>query len=138
MDIMTLVGSAKAIFDLAKEAKVIADAASEQTLKAKVFEIMEAALEAKEQALSLRQELLEKDEEIADLKKTLQDRTATSFKNGMWYKEGDDVPFCPTCYEKDEKLIHLIYSEGVKSQGLFPTEPAKHFCRVCSFQKKLR
>jgi hypothetical protein len=42
-----------------------------------------------------------------------------------YYKEGDEVPFCPKCLEKDGKQIHLPEPDN------YVTGRAR-ICRVCS------
>ncbi len=45
--------------------------------------------------------------ENEDLKGKLAVRAAMTFKPPFWYVEGDDVPYCPQCWEADAKQVHL-------------------------------
>ena len=46
------------------------------------------------------------------------------YKNGVYYSQNGDGPFCSACYDKDKKMIRLAKS---------PTKRLKisHICNVC-------
>jgi hypothetical protein len=48
---------------------------------------------------------------------------------GYCYKEGDDEPLCPRCFQKDQKVVYLPPVEQYGNKGLLRK------CVVCDFQK---
>lgn len=63
---------------------------------------------------------------VEDLKKLLDKKQSLHFKEPFFYVDGDDVPFCPKCWESEEKAIHLTRSEWEK--GI-----TRHECKKCGF-----
>jgi hypothetical protein len=71
---------------------------------------------------SLQLEILEKHQEVNQLKQQIEElsgklkiKEILEFRQvgdcNYYFKEGDEVPFCPKCFESNEKLIHLSNSE---------------------------
>lgn len=65
--------------------------------------------------LTLEQEVFELNEEnrllnvkIKNLKNIEDITSKMSFKIPFWYMDGDEIPYCPQCWENDKKTIHLI------------------------------
>jgi hypothetical protein len=81
------------------------------------------------QIVELQTEVFDLQKEVLALRKQLEDRTKMQMKgpHGYFFQDGDDVPFCPRCWENDGKAIHL-------------PNPADYFvgrgriCRVCKSQ----
>ena len=44
-----------------------------------------------------------------EVSKRLKEKESLSFDGKFYLKEGDNIPFCPTCWESDKKAIHLIF-----------------------------
>jgi regulator of replication initiation timing len=62
--------------------------------------------------------------ENGDLKKTLELRKLMTFKEPFYYQEGDETPFCPSCWELKNSAIHLVFQ--------FNREDAVRWdCKVC-------
>jgi len=78
----------------AKSAKELAKDSKDTNLKNEISEIYSAMLELKGRALEF-------DEENRDLKRQLNERASIkrSSRSGYWYKEGEDDPLCPSCFE---------------------------------------
>ncbi|MBD1567368.1 MULTISPECIES: hypothetical protein [Vibrio] len=73
--------------------------------------------------------LAQKNEEIRQLTQRLDERVKVTYdsETELYWAENDDSPFCTKCYESDDKLIHLVYSEAS-----FTSTPNPHFtCKVC-------
>lgn len=136
MDIMTLISSTKAVVDLAKELKSISETIQQQELRAKVLGIIDEALNAKDQALELRMALQDKEAEIRSLQLELSYKKSMKFERGLYWVEGDQTPFCPTCYEGEQKMIHLILIKGCSGDEIFPAIPEKWRCRICQFSRE--
>jgi ubiquitin len=73
-----------------------------------------ATLDLHEKIVNLREFIIEiKDENIAlkeenqSLKHQLSVGQNFALKNGLYWKEEDAVPFCPTCLDASKKPIHL-------------------------------
>lgn len=64
------------------------------------------ALQGEVVELSSRNFEIEKENQ--DLKKRLQLKGAMHFRAPYFYQEGDDVPFCPNCWESKTVAIHLL------------------------------
>jgi len=66
----------------------------------KIMELRESYIELQEANLLLRQE-------NQKLKESLELKAELVFKSPYYFAEGDDVPFCPRCWEKDRVAIHV-------------------------------
>jgi|HubBroStandDraft_6_1064221.scaffolds.fasta_scaffold83021_2 hypothetical protein len=82
--------------------------------------------------LELRTEMNEVNEEKLRLQlrvKELEERIRTKeemiFKGPFWYRNGDDTPHCPACFEKDNRTIHLV--------SLDHAADGRFHCPVCKF-----
>jgi hypothetical protein len=86
-------------------------------------------IELMHQIIELHSEVFELQKENPGLKKRLDQREKMQMKgpHGYFYQDGDEVPFCPKCWEADGKSIHLPASEDyVIGHG--------RVCRVCKHQ----
>lgn len=45
--------------------------------------------------------------EVEQLKSQLAFSKKMEYRSPFWFAEGDDVPYCPNCWEGDKKAIHL-------------------------------
>ena len=92
--------SISTIFDLIKAGA---------TLEAReaIMKLREGALLLQEDNLKLSQENRELRNDIEKLTKDLTFKKSLKFVHSAYYADGDKVPFCPTCYEKEGKAIHL-------------------------------
>ncbi len=91
-----------------------------------------ATLEAQEKIIELREACLEFQEEIAELKKQIEKlesalafKKKLTFKSPYYFAEGDEIPYCALCWEKEGVAIH-IESVGGAHGG-----PGQRFCRNC-------
>ena len=71
-------------------------------------------MELYKQILDLQGEIMELTQENRDLQKNLQeiqDKLSQvdkmTFRSPFYYAEGDDVPYCPRCWEADKKAVHF-------------------------------
>jgi len=117
----------KDIVDLLKKGATVE--AQEQ-----IMALREAALELQEENLELRQRVKEL-EENASLRRSL------VFRDGMYWREtesGSDGPFCPPCYDNNNKLVRLQYQKGYMSaRGDYKARPY-YRCTVndCNFHNR--
>ncbi|MDP8247044.1 MAG: hypothetical protein P9M00_02815 [Candidatus Tritonobacter lacicola] len=59
------------------------------------------------EALALAKVNLDLQRENMELKDKLRVIKGLKFKRPLYYAEDDEVPYCPVCWEKDQKQIHL-------------------------------
>ena len=93
------------IVDLLKKGATLE--AQEQIMK-----LREGALELQEENLKLTEENRDFRREVEKLSKQLDFIKSLKFVKPAYYAEGDAVPFCPVCYERDNKAIHLPFTKG--------------------------
>lgn len=88
-------------------------------------------LELMKQIIDLQQEVFDLQRENLDLRKQAEDRVhmRLSGEHGYIYRDGDETPHCPKCWEKDRKAIHLPASEDFGSYH-------GRICRVCGYHYK--
>ncbi len=67
-------------------------------------------------------------EENQELKRSLKLSKEMTFKQPFYYAEGDQVPFCPKCWEVDKIAVHMM--TGTRLEGRTP-----HYCPHCKTQK---
>ncbi len=67
----------------------------------KIMELREFVLELQEENLSLRNRITELETELAS-------KTSLNFESKVYFKEGDNIPFCPYCHDSKDKRIHLV------------------------------
>jgi len=86
-------------------------------------------LELMKQIIALQTEVFELQTENLALKKQAVEREKMHRKepHGYYYKDGDEVPHCPKCWERDGKAISLPAAEDYMSGRA-------RICRVCQFQ----
>ena len=98
------VTSIKAAWNLAKAIKTSADAIDDAQIKLQIAELISALADAKIEAA-------ENAEKISELESLLKNKSKMIFQGRLYYRVLDDDmkegPFCPTCYDKDEKTVRL-------------------------------
>jgi len=90
------IGSVKTALELAKKTKDL-------DLKHEISNVMDSVLE-------LKAKVLELDEENRKLRQSLEQQTSVKRdpQYGYWFKEGEEDPLCPKCYQStDSKLVYL-------------------------------
>ena len=77
--------------------------------------------------LELKAKIIELDEENRNLQRRLElkDKITRSGEFGYWFKEGEEDPLCPKCYEGSGKVIYLT---SCKPWG----NGTRRDCRECS------
>lgn len=131
MDIATissLITSLKAATDIAKFIRESDVSLERAELKLKLADLVEALANAKMDAASVQQEILDRDQTIRELREAAKIRGQMRWVQPCYYKineQGVDEPFCQKCFDADEKLSRL-HTDG---KGYFR-------CRVCDRRYK--
>lgn len=90
-------------------------------------------MELYRQILDLQGEIMELTQANRELQKKvkeLQDKLTQvgkmTFRSPFYYADGDDVPYCPRCWEVDKQAIHLSEPIHVASGPLYNCPQCKH------------
>ncbi|WP_312638303.1 MULTISPECIES: hypothetical protein [Enterobacter] len=114
-------------------AKKLADDGGEldkATLKLELANLMTELASVKMEVVTTQVLLFEAEQKNKQLEEQLKDKQSFSFAEGVYWKEGDDVAFCPKCFETDHKRIHTIFRD-YKLVGFSRVEQRNWYCRVC-------
>jgi hypothetical protein len=122
----TIISSVKSATDIAKLIKDSDVSLTAAESKLKAAELISTLADVKFELAELQDELRAKDDKINELENRLLVKLSLKFDGKLYWAENDEVPFCPVCYEKDDKNFHLTFTEG------FDYFPAKHSCKVCT------
>jgi len=90
---MSIADTAKTVIDLAKKGMTV--------------EFQEKIMQLREEALALQEENLRLRSENLELKKKAELQETVSFSKNVYWRDGDKVPFCPSCFDKDKRLVHI-------------------------------
>jgi hypothetical protein len=89
-----------------------------------IIDLQHSMLELQGRFGDLQGENEELKSEVSRLRLSASTRDTLQFKEKMYWKEGDSVPFCPVCLENEQKQIHLT--------GPHREEDLMYFhCEVC-------
>lgn len=114
-DIATITAVLSSVKTATEIAKIIKDSdasLSSAEAKLKVADLISALADVKLELAEVLDTLREKDLEISSLKQQLHEKQSMRFDGKLYWIEGDETPFCPVCYESDNKLHHLTYNPG--------------------------
>ena len=107
--ISTAIATIKTSMEIAKLIKDCSSSLDEAETKLKLAELISSLADLKMELADIKVDLIEKDESIRELNERLKEKESLSFDGKFYLKEGDNIPFCPTCWESDKKAIHLIF-----------------------------
>jgi hypothetical protein len=68
-------------------------------------------MQLEEIVLALQQERLSLQNRIAELETGSREEKRFQHIRGLYYQDGDTIPFCPQCYEATQKNVHLFSVE---------------------------
>ncbi len=100
-DPLTTLGLAKTTSDIIKNALEFARESKNTDLAQKLIDLYRDFVLLAETNQELRKE-------VQELKDNMQLKAAMFFAAPVYYQSEDATPFCPTCYEKEGKAIHLV------------------------------
>ncbi|MEG3619256.1 hypothetical protein V5T82_12380 [Magnetovibrio sp. PR-2] len=122
----TLITSVSASIELAKGLLKVKEIAESAEAKMAIAELTSKLAESQVQVAELKTDHIRKDELIHELEKRLETRETLVRHNEMYFRADENGnptgdPFCPRCYEADDKLIHLVHFSR-----------SKLMCRECT------
>ena len=84
------------------------------------IELYKKILQAEDEVRDLTRTKRSLEDKVEELEQTLKIRKSMTFKPPFYYLDGDEIPFCPTCHEKDQRTLHLLKQDETD-----------WFCNVC-------
>ncbi len=115
-------------------AKLISDSTSslgEAETKLKLAELISSLADLKMELADIKVDLIDKNEVIRELNEKLKEKVSLKFKEKLYWKENDSIPFCPICYENESKFIHLSLNNGWPATEDDEAQLAYYYCKVC-------
>ncbi|MBZ7578113.1 hypothetical protein FML15_12455 [Klebsiella michiganensis] len=112
------------------------DELDKATLKLELANLMVELANAKIEAITTQTLLFDAEQKNKQLEEQLIDKSTFVFKPPLYWKEGNEIPFCPRCYEGDNKKHHLrsIVTAGNRAYGILPKN--NWSCMHCKFSQK--
>ncbi|MEI9480075.1 hypothetical protein V5093_00180 [Enterobacter cancerogenus] len=119
-------------------AKKLADDGGEldkATLKLELANLMSELASVKMEVITSQALLFDAEQKNKLLEEQLKEKASFVFKAPLYWKEGDEIPFCPKCYEGENKKVHLraVVNKGNSRLGLPPVN--KWLCIHCRFSQ---
>jgi|SRR3989344_1537725 len=97
------------------EVKLILESLTDLVKKAATLDLQEKIVSLREYIISLKDEDISLKEENQILKLQLEASQDFILKNGLYWKDGDNVPFCQKCLDGSRKRIRLqTWADGWK------------------------
>ena len=110
---LAMIGTAfshlKTSMDIAKLINNSTSSLDEAETKLKLVELISSLADLKMELSGIKNDLIEKDEIIRELKNKIEEKESLIFDGRFYFKKDDIIPFCPTCWESNKKAIHLIF-----------------------------
>jgi len=119
------IATIKTSIDIARVIKDSNNSLDEAERKLKIADLISSLADVKIELAEVQDLLRDKDSEIRDLKEKINEKESLIFDGKFYWKDGDKVPFCTVCKEKEEKYHHLTYVKN-NSWG-----QELHYCKIC-------
>jgi hypothetical protein len=98
-------GTAKDIIDLVTQ---LSDSIQDRKVAAELFKIIALANQLQVDNFNLQKEIMELKKENQEIQQKLNDKNLkTIFHADLLWLADDDKPYRPTCYDSEQKLIHM-------------------------------
>ncbi|WP_255478878.1 transposase [Pantoea sp. ME81] len=107
------------------------------TLKLELANLMGELASVKLEVISTQALLFDAETKNKDLEKKLNEKKSFSFHDGLYWKDGDKVAFCPKCYEGNQKSVHmrLDFTQAEPEYGI--SLRRYWYCYHCHFEHNL-
>jgi hypothetical protein len=89
-------------------------------------ELLDQVVTLQNEVWTLQDRVRSLEKENEELRNQLKLKSKMIFRKPFYFMEGDEVPFCPRCYEGDEKCVHLLGPTKV-------TAGMRYKCPSCNF-----
>jgi hypothetical protein len=97
------------------EVKSILESITTLVKKVATLDLQEKIVQLREYIISLKDDNISLKEENQTLKLELETEKIFTLKNGLYWKDGDNVPFCQKCLDGSKKRVHLqLWGSGHK------------------------
>ncbi|MEY2859527.1 MAG: hypothetical protein RLZZ74_3843, partial [Cyanobacteriota bacterium] len=98
--------------DLLKHCRELADKANDIETKELILEMRSELADTKSVLIDAKEEINSKRELITELERKIKQKESLTLVGSFYYKDADTdtIPFCPSCFEKDNQAIHLQIS----------------------------
>lgn len=93
--------------DLIREAQDIAKALEQTELVAKLMDARERLGTLREALLEVREQSATLEDRVTELEHSLELKPSLVRHGGIYWAKDDPDPWCPNCWERDHKAIHL-------------------------------
>ncbi|HOP39481.1 MAG TPA: hypothetical protein PLI53_00405 [Geobacteraceae bacterium] len=107
MDITSLVGLVPPLYELCKETAKLVSKKKDPEISNAVEKWQQAQLEFLSRFTEFQVDYTQIHEELRKLKNWEATKETLKFRDNMYWKEGDDSPYCSACADGKNKLIHL-------------------------------
>ncbi|HAT2783830.1 hypothetical protein I5504_04975 [Citrobacter koseri] len=114
-------------------AKKLADDSGEldkATLKLELANLMSELASVKMEVITTQALLFDAEQKNKLLEDQLKDKSTFIFKDNVYWKAGDDIPFCPHCYETSNIKRHMQQFAVTRGQNAW-------YCSVCKLSVRL-
>jgi hypothetical protein len=81
--------------------------------------LMKQVVELQQAVLDLRAELIAAKKQLDDALAKLDVRHSMHKRGEYFYKDGDEEPFCPKCWQQDSKLVYLPATQHSQTYGTY-------------------
>ena len=71
-------------------------------------ELYKKIVELEGEIIEITRKNNELQQQTDDLKKIIEAETSLEFRSPFYYRQDDNIPLCPRCWEADKKAIHLV------------------------------
>ena len=89
------------------------DELDKATLKLELANLMVELANAKIEAVTMQTLLFDAEQKIKELEDDLKDKSAFTFKDGLYWKESDQIAFCPQCFEVKKLKTYMRHVGAV-------------------------
>lgn len=108
--------------DLAKKALTIGEQLKNVDLKIAIADLTLALAKVKIELA----ELLEENDRLKREASSAKAGPVLVMRDGLYYAEGDPLPFCPVCFESSRKALHLTDRKDTP-----PAIAGRYHCQAC-------
>ncbi|HFK5714495.1 hypothetical protein [Enterobacter roggenkampii] len=106
------------------------DELDKATLKLELANLMVELANAKIEAITTQTLLFDAEQKNKQLEDQLKDKSTFIFKDNVYWKAGDETPFCPHCYETKDIKRHMQQFAVTRGQNAW-------YCSLCKLNVRL-